>query len=105
MNIINYKKIFQDAIELKYPEKRELYSLILEKEIADCYDVLRLNKLIFGAENTVNKHKSYDVTAVMKVLKYQQENNLTNIETAKRFNLSRNTVSAWKRKVSITPNT
>jgi len=63
------------------------------------------NQLYRNAESTVNKHKSYDVTAVMKVLKYQEENKLTNIETAKIFNLSRNTVSAWKRKVSLTPNT
>lgn len=41
----------------------------------------------------------------MKVLKYQEENKLTNIETAKIFNLSRNTVSAWKKRVSLTPNT
>lgn len=99
MNIINYKKIFQDAIELKYPEKKELCSLILTKEISDFYDVLRINKLIFGTDNKTNKHKSYDIVTVMKVLKYQKDNNLTNIETARKFNLSRNTVSAWKRKM------
>jgi len=80
-----------------------LRAVVLEKEISDFYDVLSLNTMIFSDENKENKHKSYDVTAVMKLLKYQQKNNLTTIETAKIFNLSRNTVSAWKRKINITP--
>lgn len=96
---INYKKIFQDILDLKFPEKQELHTIVLEREITDFYDVLSLNKLIFGDENKENKHKSYDPSTITKVLKYQEENNLTNVETAKKFNLSRNTVSAWKKKI------
>ena len=97
---INYKKIFQDILDIKFPEKTELHTIVLEREITDSYDVLSLNKLIFGDENKENKHKSYDSSTITKVLKYQQDNNLSNIETARKFNLSRNTVSAWKKKVT-----
>jgi len=97
---INYKRIFQDILDLKFPEKQELYAIVLEKEITDFYDVLNLNRLIFGDESKENKHKSYDKSTITKVLNYQKENNLSNLETAKKFNLSRNTVSAWKKKIS-----
>jgi len=95
---INYKRIFQDILDLKFPEKKELRAIVLEKEINDFYDVLSLNKMIFGDENKENKHKSYDPSTITKVLQYQVENNLTNVETAQKFNLSRNTVSAWKKR-------
>ncbi|MEG0915987.1 MAG: helix-turn-helix domain-containing protein [Myroides sp.] len=98
---INYKRIFQDILDLKFPEKKELRAIVLEKEINDFYDVLSLHKMIFGDENKVNKHKSYDPSTITKVLKYQQENKLSNIETAQKFNLSRNTVSAFKKRVGF----
>ena len=98
---INYKKIFQDILELKFPENKELYTIVSEREINNSYDVLSLNRLIFGNENKENKHKSYDPSTITKVLKYQEENNLSNIETARKFNLSRNTVSAWKKRVNF----
>lgn len=98
---IHYKKIFHDILDMKFPEKAELHRIVLERDINDFYDVLSLNKLIFGEENKDNKHKSYDPSTIKKVLNYQQENNLTNIETARRFNLSRNTVTAWKKKVKL----
>ena len=98
---INYKKIFQDILDIKFPEKKELHTIVSEKEINDFYDVLNLNKIIFGDENKENKHKSYDPSTITMVLKYQQENNLSNIETARKFNLSRNTVSAWKKKANF----
>lgn len=97
---INYKKIFRDIIEFKFPEKSELRAIVLEKEIVDFYDVLVLNRLIFGEENKDNKHKSYDPATIIKVLNYQKVNKLNNVETARKFNLSRNTVSAWKKRVN-----
>lgn len=98
---INYKQIFQDILDLKFPEKKELRTIVLEREITDFYDVLSLNKLIFGDENKENKHKSYDPSTISKVLQFQEENNLSNIETARKFNLNRNTVSARKKRVNF----
>lgn len=98
---INYKKIFQDILDLKFPEKKELRTIVLEREITNFYDVLSLNKLIFGDENTENKHKSYDSSTITKILNYQKQNKLSNVEIAQKFNLSRNTVSAWKKKISF----
>ena len=98
---INYKKIFQDILELKFPENKELYTIVSEREINNSYDVLSLNRLIFGNENKENKHKSYDPSTISKVLKFQEENNLSNIETARKFNLNRNTVSARIKRVNF----
>lgn len=99
---INYKKIFQDVLDIKFPEKKELRAIVSQREINDFYDVLSLNKMIFGDESKENKHKSYDSSTITKVLTYQKENNLSNVEVAQKFNLSRNTVSAWKKRVNFT---
>lgn len=101
MKDINYKKIFQDILEYKFPENVELKRIVLEKQLTNYHDVLVLNKLIFGEEIKENKHKSYDSLTIVKVLDYQKEHNLSNLETAATFNLSRNTVSAWKKKVNV----
>jgi len=53
---INYKKIFQDILTLKFPQDVELYKIVSNREIKNSYDVIRLNKLIFGDELNVNKH-------------------------------------------------
>ena len=73
-----------------------------QREINEFYDVLSLNKMIFGYESKENKHKSYDSSTITKVLTYQKENNLSNVEVAQKFNLSRNTVSAWKKRMNFT---
>lgn len=44
---INYKKIFQDVLDIKFPEKKELRAIVSQREINDFYDVLSLNKTIF----------------------------------------------------------
>lgn len=97
----NYKKIYEDIISKKCPEKHEQCVSILEKSEISAMDVLHLNDIVFGktkeSEIINRKHKSYDYDFIIKILEYQKKNKLTNVELSKHFNLSRNTISKWKK--------
>ena len=98
----NYKRIYEDMLTYKYPEKRPLCHTILSKNSFSVKDVIKINDIIFprnkGNEQSENqKHRSYDKSAVLEILDYQQKNRLNNTEVAAYFNLSRNTVAKWKK--------
>ncbi|BFO67477.1 helix-turn-helix domain-containing protein [Chryseobacterium sp. KCF3-3] len=98
----DYKKIFNDIIEKKYPDRRDSCQSILNKNELSMLDVILLNKLIFGKNNkeyftTNQKYKSYNEATILKILNYQKENKLNNTQLARYFNLSRNTVTKWKK--------
>jgi len=99
---INYKKIYQDILEMKFPEKREQCFSLLNKKELSILDIINLNQKIFGKSDKQTdifnqRHKSYDKSAILKILEYQKVNNLNNTELAKHFKLSRNTISKWKK--------
>jgi len=57
---------------------------------------------LFKAINEEDTHinqrlKAYDEYSIQLILKYQEDNYLTNIELAALFRLSRNTVAKWKK--------
>lgn len=99
----DFKKIYQDMIEMKYPKQRsEKCTRILQKKRLSVLDIIKLNRLIIGfSDKEVNsfnqKHKSYDVDTILKILRYQKENNMNNTQLANHFKLSRNTVTKWKK--------
>lgn len=98
----DYKKIYNDMISLKYPEKKKMCENILKKEKLSTLDVIKLNnfltKDLSETNNSENqKLKSYDKTTVFKILDYQKKHCLNNAELAKHFNMSRNTVAIWKK--------
>ena len=94
----DYKKIYQDLLEIKYPELKDECSIILEKNELQILDVLKLNKIIFGRGNKGNNDlKSYDKSAIKGILDYQKKNNLNNVQLADHFEISRNTISRWKK--------
>lgn len=98
----DYKKIFEDIIEKKCPERRHEFNQFLNKDSLSITDVIRLNNLIFGLSDKATmdfnqKHRSYDNQTILEILNYQQEQNLNNVELANHFKLSRNTVSKWRR--------
>lgn len=98
----NYKKIYNDMIALKYPEKKKICENILKKEMLSTLDIIKLNnfltKDLSETNNSENqKLKSYDKTTVFKILDYQKKHCLNNAELAKHFNMSRNTVASWKK--------
>ncbi|NIF06809.1 helix-turn-helix domain-containing protein [Chryseobacterium sp. Tr-659] len=98
----DYRRIYTDIINKKFPEKKDSCLYILNKEELSALDVITLNTIIFGSLDTESrefnqKHKSYDVDSIRKILDYKKNNNLSNIEMSKKFKLSRNTISKWNK--------
>ncbi len=102
MNNPNYKRIYQDMIRLKYPEKEILCNPILSKNSIDNLDIIKLNNIITGKTDKImikenQKLKSYDRATIMKILNHQKKNNVSNTELAIHFKMSRNTIARWKK--------
>ncbi|RLJ32224.1 hypothetical protein CLU97_1673 [Chryseobacterium sp. 7] len=98
----DYKKIYKDMIIMKYPDKLTLCKNILEKENLSILDVIHLNELLFDStlsdSKIINQRlRSYDKNSILEILAYQKKKGLNNIQLAKHFNLSRNTITKWKR--------
>jgi hypothetical protein len=105
MNKPNYKLIYSDIINEKYPSKKKQCSNFLNKDELTVLDVININRIIFGCTG-VNakenqKFKSYDQNTIIRILKYQKENKFTNSQTAIEFKMSRNTLTSWKKKYSV----
>jgi hypothetical protein len=102
LNKPDYKRIYQDMIQQKFPGKKELFSSVLEKQTLSFFDVLLLSNLVSGMQKkdtiTFNQmHKSYDQETIKDILEYQKKNKLNNSQIAIHFKLSRNTISKWKK--------
>ncbi|WP_353164355.1 helix-turn-helix domain-containing protein [Empedobacter brevis] len=97
----DYKQIFLDILEEKYPNKKEKCSDILNQEPLSIIEIIALNKIIFDTdkenEKSNQKHRSYSKAAIFKILDYQKEHHLNNSQLANHFNLSRNTIAKWKK--------
>ncbi|UWX61538.1 helix-turn-helix domain-containing protein [Chryseobacterium oranimense] len=97
----NYKRIYTDMINLRYPDKKTECCHILSKEKLTIVDVLTVNKILFGeaAENRrlSKKHRSYDKTTILYILEFQKKHKLNNTRLADHFKLSRNTIHKWRK--------
>lgn len=104
MNRPNYHKIYEDMIELKYPDKKEAAKKILLKKNLVTKDLDLLNEIIFGFPNrakqiTNSKHRSYTRNEIVDILKFQNESGMNNSQIAKYFKISRNTIIHWRKKI------
>ncbi|MCQ4142437.1 helix-turn-helix domain-containing protein [Chryseobacterium sp. EO14] len=98
----DYKLIFSDIIDKEYPEKREKCQSFLDKDFLSALDIIKLNSLLFEIKdnkknNLSQKHRSYKKSDVLQIIYYQKKFKLNNSQLAKKFNLSRNTVTKWKK--------
>lgn len=94
----NYKKIYIDILDFKYPNHKKYCTPILSKKELSFSDIISLNNIIFGTENIKNqKFRSYNKKDIFEILDYQKKNNLNNIELARHFKMSRNTIAKWKK--------
>lgn len=94
----DYKRIYQDFIAAKCPEKKESVKVFLSQDSLSLSDVLKINRIIFFDGSSENqKFKSYDKQAILEILNYQKKHQLNNRQLANHFKLSRNTVAKWKR--------
>lgn len=98
----NYKALYADLIQKKYPTRLKEIEKYLSKEILTALDVIQINDLIFSNKTKTKlkvdqQLRSYQKEEILAILKYQQKNSLNNTQLALRFRLSRNTVSKWKK--------
>ena len=99
----DYKQIYTDIIEEKFPEKIGDIKIMQKIEgISSVIDIITLNKMVFGEPELLiecgnQKLRSYDHKSIVNILDYQKKNKLNNTETANHFKMSRNTISKWKR--------
>ncbi|CAA7393150.1 helix-turn-helix domain-containing protein [Chryseobacterium fistulae] len=103
---IQYKRIFLDILDKKYPEKKEICRDLLVKENLSVLDIIALNTKIFGAPDAQTlafnqSHRSYTRSSVLQILDFQKENQLNNSQVARHFKLSRHTVAKWKKKYLV----
>ncbi len=94
-----YYKIYKDIVDKKFPKKKEIIYPLLKKYLT-ALEITTINNILFNnsAQTTDNqKYKSYNQDDIKVILQFQKNNNLTNIAIAKEFNISRNTISAWKK--------
>lgn len=94
----NYRQIFTDILKMKYPEKKKHCDDILKKQKLSVLDILELNTIIFGYKSESQKFKSYDEKAIKEILNHQLKCKLSNTQLADMYKLSRNTITAWKKK-------
>ncbi|MET3036822.1 helix-turn-helix domain-containing protein [Chryseobacterium sp. NRRL B-14859] len=97
----DYKRIYSDMIRKKLPQKEGVCRKILTKERLDILDVINLNKILFGHHSCNQKYKAYNEKAIKKILTYQRKHNLNNIQLARKFSLSRNTITKWKKTIEV----
>ncbi|MEY8760554.1 helix-turn-helix domain-containing protein [Chryseobacterium tongliaoense] len=98
----DYKRIYIDIIEKKFPQKRKFCEKILNKSKLSILDIIQLNALIFEhtkkETSKINQQlRSYDQQSIFEILEYQKKNNYSNTQLAQYFKLSRNTVAKWKK--------
>ncbi|MET3035944.1 helix-turn-helix domain-containing protein [Chryseobacterium sp. NRRL B-14859] len=93
----NYKKLYTDILDWKYPEKKEICAEVLKKRKLEALDVITLNEMIFGDSKSNQRHKSYDKNSILEILDYQKKNSCSNTELSLLFKMSRNTITKWKR--------
>lgn len=99
---INYRQIYLDILESKFPHKKRECMSLLEKRNLSAMDVIILNKRIFGiidkeTELFNQKHRSYNENDILQILNYQNNHKLNNSQLATHFKLSRNTIAKWRK--------
>lgn len=102
MNSPDYKKIFIDIIDRKFPEKKEIRKRLESKNIMSALDVLAINEIIFAESDIQDKsdnqkYRSYKVSDILKILDYQKKGKLTNTQLSVHFKISRNSIAKWKK--------
>ena len=98
----NYKRIYSDIIDRKFPDKRKECEKLLNKKHLSVIDILEINKKIFESTDKENErinsmHRSYNVSDIISVLEYQKTKKMNNKQVAEHFGLSMNTMTKWRR--------
>ncbi len=97
----NYKRIYSDLIEERFSDRTDCKKILSKKKLSQL-DVIKLNSILFKNDSESNfsfnqMHRSYNRETILEILTYQKQNNLSNVQLAAHFQLSRNTVAKWKK--------
>jgi hypothetical protein len=97
----DYKRIYTDLINLKYPEKKDVCNQLLSKGSLSTLDIIEINEILFSHNSKENRefnqsHRSYSKSTIFQILEYQKKNKLNNSQLARHFKLSRNTIMKWR---------
>ena len=97
----DYKRIFIDIINIKYPHKEEECKGLLSKNELLSLDIITLNQKIFGVKDKETdefnqSHRSYSRQSILEILEYQKKNRLNNSQLALHFKISRN-IKKWNK--------
>ncbi|MCT4666293.1 MAG: hypothetical protein N4A45_13805 [Flavobacteriales bacterium] len=111
MNCVNYKTLYldflkDDSIKIPTEQRNQLLNMISREpsEEITYRKMIQLNgmikKIISPESNNqrTQRLKSYSEDYIKHILAYQKENNLSNLSVALEFNISRNTISKWKKR-------
>lgn len=65
-------------------------------------DTIAINQLIFGIPTQLKftenqKYRCYEKSDIVQMLDFQKKYQLTNSKVAEHFNVSRNSISKWKK--------
>ncbi|CAM3143933.1 helix-turn-helix domain-containing protein [Chryseobacterium flavum] len=98
----NYKRIYSDIIDQKFPHKKAECKKLLEKKMLTALDIIELNNRIFGTKNQNlqkmnQKFRSYNETDILRILNYQRNHRMNNLQVAELFGLSKNTLTKWRK--------
>lgn len=98
---INYRQIFIDILDSRFPEKKQNCLPLLQKQNLSVIDILNIHKKIFGiskeTESFNQRHRAYSKSDIFKILDYQKKHRLNNSQLAKHFKISRNTIAKWRK--------
>ncbi|MCT4663731.1 MAG: helix-turn-helix domain-containing protein [Flavobacteriales bacterium] len=101
INDVNHKRIFKDMLKS--------HSSLKSTELLDKIDTIENIKDVIAINSEISKHldskyskemyqslKSFDKDLISKILKEKKDNNLTTSEIARKYQVSRNTISRWE---------
>jgi|JI102314A2RNA_FD_contig_31_8362376_length_616_multi_3_in_0_out_0_1 DNA-binding transcriptional regulator YiaG len=103
---LNYNLIYTEMLQAQFPQKLNSTAAkrFLENSNKKAIDIINFNQFISTENLEQNKrHICFDEASIKEMLQYQDENGLTNYETAKLYNISRMSLRKWKKHFSPTP--
>ncbi|SDI59346.1 transposase [Chryseobacterium jejuense] len=100
--IPDYKQIYSDILQEKFPEKWTDVAIRNKLDtLSSALDILKFNQLVFGEPEYMigfnsQRLRSYDEESILQILRYQKKNGLSNLQISNDFKISRNTITKWK---------
>lgn len=99
INTPNYSRIYTDLVIQKFPALFDELKTILTKKKLSNMDIITLNKKLFGKNELENNNRlrSYSKKDILQILDYQKKKNLNNSQLAEHYQMSRNTITKWRK--------